>query len=656
MKRHIKTKFLVPILLLQFIALGTLGFIGYRFSSDMLRNAAEQSFSKRINTAYEVIEQVQNDRIAKIKNLLGNPIFIKYSAAPYYKSDVDVEIFNFQKGNGLVLGEPEVGGLVNYPIGLLANEGGRKILDAGIFPSEEYVGPDGIVKQHVYLGGSNDVDFETSNNGKLSRSDTEWFKTAIAGRVYIGRPQKMPLFLRGYDPVSISASETRTEKELIPIALPHRIGDRIVGVMMMTTTPDFIYNVLPEGKFKSLLLIVDKDGNAIAEAGDTSIGREMPKTADKSLRLEPQDKIMDEGKLLTMHRTLPISDWSIAMFGRKADIYGGVYKLRNNILLVMAISLVVMGIIVFAIIQRLLHPILRLTKASDKIADGELGVVIEKSDDDEIGRLTDSFNKMSTSTRDMHDRLSRINFVRKQLLQIISHELRTPLNGIMGFYELLKEEIQSGGAPAENKDEFNECFEGLGNCVDKYRRLVERLTKTTSVMSGEMRAGEEVDKEPCNLVEAAGMAIEETKKYTKNLESNIDSPKLQNAMVACPKDAVRLILDEALSNAIKYSPEGSPIKVRLTVDDKAATIEVRDSGNGIPKDYISEIIEPFFEVKDSKLHFTDRYKKGGGGLGLGLTIIGSILRRYRGTFKIESEEGKGTTLTMSLPILSSVSA
>ena len=115
-KRHIKTKFLVPILLVQLIALATLGFIGYRFSSDMLMKSAKERFSKRIDTVYDVVDNELSLRLKKIRRLLANPIFIKFAAAAHYKSDVDVEVYNFMKGNGLVLGEPEIGGLVNHPI------------------------------------------------------------------------------------------------------------------------------------------------------------------------------------------------------------------------------------------------------------------------------------------------------------------------------------------------------------------------------------------------------------------------------------------------------------------------------------------------------------------------------------------------------------
>lgn len=644
MARKLKTKFLVPILLLQFVALGALGFIGYRFSSDILRQNAEKQFGTTINTVYDRIEDTLNTRITKTELLLKNPIFIKYSVGPHYKSDVDVEVFNFQKGNGLVLGEPEVGGLVNYPIGLLAGEGGLQIIDTGIFPSEEYIGLDGVVRQHVYLGGSNDADFEIDDEFKLSRKHRPWFQAAKEGNLSVSRPDKQKVFLREYDPISISNEERPVEKDLITIAMPHKIGDRTVGVLMVTTTPQFIYDALPKDDSKYLLVLTDGSGNMIASTGNESIEPEISKSSESEMLHEKQGEVLDEGEYLTMYRSCPISGWNIAIYGKKSDIYGLIYALRNNIFLIMAISIAIMGLIVFLIIKKLLSPILKLTSASNRIAAGELGVVIDKEEDDEIGSLTDSFNKMSVSTQQMHDRLSRVNFVRQQLLQIISHELRTPLNAIVGFYDLINDDVVEPGS-----DDFTDCFKGLGKSIDRYKILVERLTKTTAVMTDQMQADDGVNVEACNLVDAISISVNDAKKHKENISCNIGDSEFEGIEVSCPMDALKLVIAEALSNAIKYSDEEKDVRVVVSAYESNATIEIHDDGEGIPDEYIGEVVEPFFEVKDSKQHFTSRYKQGGGGLGLGLSIISSVTKRYQGNFEIKSERGKGTSLFISIP-------
>jgi signal transduction histidine kinase len=643
--KSIKTKFLLPILAMQFVALAVLGFIGYRFSGNIIMASAEQRFKSTIDGVYDQIEADTKLRVEKVAALMSDPIFIKYNAAPYYKSDVDAEVFNFQKGNGLILGEPEVGGLVNYPIGLLPNEGNRGITSEGLFPTEEYVGMDGYVKQHVYLGGSNDMDFESPERTRLNRSDKAWFQKALKLGKYVGRPEAMPLYLKKYDPVSITTEDMKKDEELVPIALLHKIGDANAGILMVSTSPNFIKDALPTGDIKSLLLITDSDGETIASAGDKGIENEIKGSGVTLINGADEGKIVNSGTCLMMHRALPATGWHIEVFGRKSDIYRGIVPLRRNIILVMAISMTITGLMIFFIIRQLLKPVFKLTSASKRIADGELGLTIDHKDDDEIGKLADSFNRMSTSTKDMHDRISRINYVRKQMLHIISHELRTPLSGIVNFFELIREEL--GGTPGGEKTEMGELLGGLGNNIDKYKRLVTRLTKTTSVMSGEMQALDEVDVEDCDPAEAIEASMADARGYRKEITLERSGTCER---VACPPDALKLIMDEALSNAIKYSPEGTPIVISLSSDDKMVTISIKDLGSGIPKEYIEDVLEPFFEVEDSMHHFTDRYKSGGGGLGLGLTIISSVIKRYQGSFAIDSEVGKWTTLTLKLPI------
>ncbi|MFH0799241.1 MAG: HAMP domain-containing sensor histidine kinase, partial [Pseudomonadota bacterium] len=645
----IRTKFLVPILLLQFIALGVLGLLGYRFSSSVLRAQAEHDFRMTIDGVYSSVENELADRMAKIGQLTSNSIFTKFTAAAQYKSDAEVEVFNFQKGNGLILGEPEVGGLVNFPVGLLANEGNRKILETGLFPSMEYVGADGFVKLHIYFGGSNDEDFKSADRSKLSRLDKEWFEAANRGEPSVEKPSKTTLYLRSYQPITFNIEEVPVEKELITIALPHRVGDIIKGVFMITTTPDFIANATSGIKTSSLLLILDQKGDVIASPGESSIMPDISRDFLERAAETPPGKIIDIDNRLLMHKPIPAAGWSILMIGDKDLIYGSVYRLRDNIFLIMLASLAVMAAIVFVVIRKSLAPVINLTKASDRIASGELGVVIEKDSDDEIGRLTESFNHMSLTTKDMHEqldrqnvRLSKMNFVRRQLLNIISHELRTPLSQVVSFYDLLQCDMQGEGSAADAK-EFSKLFENLGMSIERFKLLVERLTKASSIMSVQIRSEEEF-KERATLDEILPATCEEAKRGTSGRNVDVTYPRDLAIDLACPADAVKLILEEALSNAIKYSPDNGTVSVDISAKNGNASILVRDRGQGISKEYIEDVVEPFFEIQDTNYHTTGRFGKEAGGLGLGLTIIMSVLRQYRGTLAIENPDDGGTLL------------
>lgn len=646
--KTIRTKFLLPILLFQFIALGALGFLGYRFSSDLLKSRSEQEFKTTIEDVYAAIDNELTSRLAKIEQLIADPIFIKFSAAAYYKSDADAQIFNFQKGAGLILGEPKIGGLVNYPVGLIANEGNREVVETGLFPSVEYAGADGQVKLHVYLGGSNEKDFELEDKTRLDRSHEEWFKEAIAGNIYAGRPEMMKLYQREYQPITFENIEVPVEKELIPIAVPHRIGNAIRGVFLVTTTPDMITDAMRKVSAGLLLMVLDKNGAIIAESGDKTIIPDPSGDFLKGAASTNPDAIVDYEDRILLHRTIPMANWPVFMIGDRNAIYGSVFKFRNDVLAIMAVSLAAISAIVFMIIGRLVRPVLNLTKASGRIAKGELGLVIAKESDDEIGRLTDSFNQMSVSTKEMHDRVSRMNYIRRQLLNIISHELRTPLNSVVGFYDLLEMDLEDG-MPPPDLDGFESDFKSLGVSIEKCKELIERLTRVSSVMAKQIRSGDE-EAEVAILNDAICAACEQMRSNAKPRNIEIKYPADISVTLACPMNAARLILEEALSNAVKYSPDGAVVEVEVATDEKMAHIKVKDKGQGIPKEYLNDVVEPFFEVEDSIYHSTGRFGKGAGGLGLGLTIILSVLKQYHGLLHFDPAEGGGTVVTMSLPL------
>ncbi len=645
--KKLQTKFLVPILSIQLIALAALGFVGYHFSSDILSEQAERDFRRTIDLVATQIESTLDSRIREIETLLRDPIFIKFSVAPHYKSDVDVTVFNFQKGNGLLLGEPEVGGLVNFPIGLLANEGGRAIVDDGDFPSIEFISPEGDVRQHIYLGGSNDRDFEATGSEKLARKDEDWFQAALAGKTVVTPPRPTSLFLRTYDPISFQGREEQIEKELITIAMPLRVGETVRGVLRITTSADFLSDIVVDPGTHALLEILDRNDQIILRSGDDAIQPDLGLPQIRQLLERSGDDIIDHGRHLLMHRVLAASGWRVLMMGNRDHIYGSVYELRNNILIVIALSMGLMALGIFFTIHKLIAPILALTRASNRIAQGELGITIDKHADDEIGSLTDSFNQMSVATKEAHDRLSRIAFVRRQLLRIISHELRTPMNGVVGFYDLMQAEAID---ETKTSEEFRECFDALGTSIEKVKNLVERLTRASSAIAGELRSDDE-DADCADLGPIIHDMVQVLTPAAERRAITLRAGERIWATVRCKQEAVRILLEEALSNAIKYSPDGKAIDIDVDVQEASATIIVRDQGEGIPQTYITEVVEPFFEVKDASFHSTGRYTTGGGGLGLGLTVIASILRSFEGSLQIESEEGTGTTLFLTLPLM-----
>jgi signal transduction histidine kinase len=136
-----------------------------------------------------------------------------------------------------------------------------------------------------------------------------------------------------------------------------------------------------------------------------------------------------------------------------------------------------------------------------------------------------------------------------------------------------------------------------------------------------------------------------------HINVNIDTlPK--ETIILGEREMIINAIDNILSNAIKYTPDGKGIAVTAKAEERSAVIEVRDEGVGIPREKMKYIIfEPFFSLEDVYQHSTGQYKYKGGGIGLGLTLAHMIMEYHSGKLTIESAgENMGTTVTMSFPL------
>lgn len=230
------------------------------------------------------------------------------------------------------------------------------------------------------------------------------------------------------------------------------------------------------------------------------------------------------------------------------------------------------------------------------------------------------------------------NEQKSMFLANISHELRTPLNAIIGFSDLMKTQLIS----EEDQQRYGNYINDINNAGVHLLSLINDILDYSKAEAGKM----EVDMEAMNfskLVKTCLRLVE-----TRATEAGV---KLVDAT---PKDTLQLTTDSKklkqillnlLSNAVKFTPSGGQVTVSAwrNVQDNSIGFEVKDSGIGMkPKD-ISRAMSPFGQV-DSSL--ARKYE----GTGLGLPLTKKFVEIMGGEFKIESEEGKGTTITITLPV------
>ena len=227
------------------------------------------------------------------------------------------------------------------------------------------------------------------------------------------------------------------------------------------------------------------------------------------------------------------------------------------------------------------------------------------------------------------------NRVKDEFLAMLSHELRTPLNAIIGWSHLLK------------KGQLNERDREHGiNVIDRnaeaQRAIIDELLDISRIVTGKLK----LEKQPVDLATAISTAIDSLRPAaeSKNIEiiTSIDS---EAGSVSGEPVRLQQVIWNLLSNALKFTPSGGRINVDLNVVGKSLEVTISDNGEGIDPEFLPSIFERFRQADSStrRMH---------GGLGLGLSIVRSLVEMHDGEIHAASDgKGKGTTFTLTLPSL-----
>ncbi len=228
----------------------------------------------------------------------------------------------------------------------------------------------------------------------------------------------------------------------------------------------------------------------------------------------------------------------------------------------------------------------------------------------------------------------RLDRARKEFLSNVSHELRTPLSSI----KLMLETVL-----ATPGDEARDMFvpQALMQ-VDRLTSLVGQLLEQARAESGQMKlALREVD-----LEAVARPIVASFEPQAANKDVTLELLALRPVVVEADADRLAQVFVNLIDNAIRHTSAGGRVKIELDARDSDAVIRVRDTGEGIPYRDVPRIFERFYVVDRSR-----KREIGGGGAGLGLAIVTSIVDAHGGGISAESMLGRGTTFTIRLPIV-----
>ena len=228
--------------------------------------------------------------------------------------------------------------------------------------------------------------------------------------------------------------------------------------------------------------------------------------------------------------------------------------------------------------------------------------------------------------------LKKAEGIRSEFTANVSHELKTPLTSIKGFTDMLSSGMVA--SPADQK----RFITMIGVEVDRLIDLINDILK---------------------LSELESVAIDQTEERSAVLDAAHDTASLlepsakaagvtlavegESVTVGVPMSRLKELLFNLMGNGIKYSENGGSVTTRVRVEDGKAVISVADQGIGIPQEDQSRVFERFYRVEKGRA-------RKNGGTGLGLAIVKHITQLYGGTVSLESEVGKGSTFTVTLPV------
>ena len=222
---------------------------------------------------------------------------------------------------------------------------------------------------------------------------------------------------------------------------------------------------------------------------------------------------------------------------------------------------------------------------------------------------------------------------RSDFVATASHELRTPLAAVYGAVRTLRrDDVELTDA---DRAQFLEMIESEATRLAK---IVDQI-----LLAGQLDADAvEFELVECDLEEVAAGVIDSAALHLPesiSLDLSVDGA----APIRCDENKLRQVLVNLVDNAVKYSPEGGRVELRVRSENGSCLIEVADEGLGIPEDERERIFEKFYRLDPQQT-------QGVGGSGLGLYICRELVERMNGRLRVESEPGKGSRFTVELPL------
>ncbi|MDP4551141.1 HAMP domain-containing sensor histidine kinase [Alkalihalobacillus macyae] len=364
-------------------------------------------------------------------------------------------------------------------------------------------------------------------------------------------------------------------------------------------------------------------------------GKEVTPIDDGKWRISSEhiDKVLNGGVVRVNDRTAsPPSQLNVGLPFQDSDSRYALFirpdlsfeeNTIKRVMLTTLLLVLIIGSTIFVILMRyVVRPIQRLTEATKKVAVGDFAVRINSKRQDEIGDLSRSFDHMA------HD-LSHLEEMRQEFVANVSHEIQSPLTSIGGYARVLQDSLL---------DEIER---------KKYLGIIQKETERLSKLSGNLLKMTTLDADDPMFHLRIYSLDEQLREVILSLEAmwaekDIDVQlELKEVQIEADYDQLSQVWINLLSNSIRYTESNGVISIQLKEKAGEVSVEVRDTGCGIPEEDQVHVFDRFYKA--------DKARSSNGGSGLGLAIVQRIVHLHQGNILLESKVGIGTTITITLP-------
>lgn len=291
------------------------------------------------------------------------------------------------------------------------------------------------------------------------------------------------------------------------------------------------------------------------------------------------------------------------------------------------VSILVLSVLMFFLSRYITRPIGRLINITENISKGNYNERIASHTNDEVGILAVRFNEMASKVQESINRLEIQSEDKQRFIDNLTHEMKTPLTSIIGYAEFLR----------TNKYDEQLFNKGLYNIYSEGKRMKSIIDKLMHII---VHKHKEIHMEDENI-EDLFKEVKDIMKVSLDSSNITLETKARNISICMNKDLIKMCLVNLIYNAIKASKSGDIITLGFRQEGKSKIMYAKDRGKGIPKDELTNIIEPFYRIDKSR-------SRASGGAGLGLYICNEIVQLHKGKLRIKSKVNEGTIVELIL--------